>query len=82
MLRQGEIIGLRRGLYATRGDLDPRGVAGAIYGPSYVSFETALSWHGRIPDGVREIISATPKRAAYSTPPLNTPGCVSPLRGE
>jgi hypothetical protein len=70
MIAKGEIIGLRRGLYATRATLDPRGVAGAIYGPSYVSFETALSWHGMIPEGVREIVSATTKRPAYFENPL------------
>jgi len=63
MLESGELISLRRGLYASRRDLDPRCLAGPIYGPSYISFETALSWHGMIPEGVSEILSATPKRA-------------------
>jgi len=62
MLGTGELVSLRRGLYASRRDLDPRCVAGPIYGPSYVSFETALAWHGMIPEGVAEILSATPKR--------------------
>jgi len=64
MLEAGELISLRRGLYATRRDLDPRCLAGPLYGPSYVSFETALAWHGMIPEGVTEIVSATVKRAA------------------
>lgn len=64
MLESGELILLRRGLYAGRRDLDPNGLAGPIYGPSYVSFETALAWHGMIPEGVTEILSATTKRAA------------------
>jgi hypothetical protein len=64
MLGTGELVSLRRGLYATRRDLDPRCLAGPIYGPSYVSFETALAWHGMIPEGVAEILSATPKRPA------------------
>jgi hypothetical protein len=63
LLAKGELIPLRRGLYARRPDLDPHGLAGPIYGPSYLSFETALSWHGMIPEGVAEILSATPKRA-------------------
>jgi hypothetical protein len=29
-----------------------------------VSFETALAWHGMIPEGVAEILSATTKRPA------------------
>lgn len=64
MLEAGELISLRRGLYASRRDLDPHCLAGSIYGPSYISFETALAWHGMIPEGVTEILSATPKRAA------------------
>jgi len=64
MLGTGELISLRRGLYAGRRDLDPHCLAGPIYGPSYVSFETALAWHGMIPEGVTEILSATPKRPA------------------
>ena len=64
MLGAGELVSLRRGLYASRRDLDPGCLAGPIYGPSYVSFETALAWHGMIPEGVAEILSATPKRPA------------------
>ena len=48
MLETGELVALRRGLYATRRELDPRCLAGPIYGPSYVSFETALAWHGSV----------------------------------
>ena len=63
MLESGELISLRRGLYAGRSDLDPHCLAGPIYGPSYLSFETALAWHGMIPEGVTEMLSATVKRA-------------------
>jgi hypothetical protein len=64
MLGTGELVSLRRGLYASRRDFDPRCLAGPIYGPSYVSFETALAWHGMIPEGVAEVLSATTKRPA------------------
>jgi hypothetical protein len=64
MLKAGELISLRRGLYARRRNIDPHSLAGSIYGPSYISFETALSWHGMIPEGVSEIRSATIRRAA------------------
>lgn len=43
----------------------PDFLASAIYGPSYVSFETALAWHGLIPERVEEIVSATLKRATF-----------------
>lgn len=62
MIESGELIQLRRGLYATRRDLDPLALAGSIYGPSYISFETALSYHGLIPEAVYEVTSATPRR--------------------
>ncbi|OGT52763.1 MAG: hypothetical protein A3F17_08690 [Gammaproteobacteria bacterium RIFCSPHIGHO2_12_FULL_41_15] len=40
-----------------------------IYGPSYISFESALSYHGWIPEGVTVTCSATVKQ----TKSLNTP---------
>ena len=64
LLESGELISLRRGLYASRRDLDPHCLAGPMYGPSYISFETALAWHGMIPEGVKEMLSATMKRSA------------------
>jgi len=65
MLESGELISLRRGLYASRRDLDPRCLAGPIYGPSYLSFETALAWHGMIPEAVPELTSATMRRGSF-----------------
>ena len=62
MIRAGELISLRRGLYATRRDLHPFGLAASIYGPSYISFDTALAFYGCIPEAVYEITSATLKR--------------------
>jgi hypothetical protein len=67
LLASGQLISLRRGLYASRRDLDPLCLAGSIYGPSYISYETALAWHGMIPEGVIEILSATVKRHASFT---------------
>lgn len=62
MIQAGDLIQLRRGLYATRQDMNPYGLASSIYGPSYISFETALSFHGLIPEAVHEITSATLRR--------------------
>ena len=62
MIHAGELLQLRRGLYATQREINPYGLAASIYGPSYISFETALSFHGLIPEAVYEIISATLKR--------------------
>ena len=62
MIHSGDLIQLRRGLYATHRDINPYCLAASIYGPSYISFETALSFHGLIPEAVYEITSATLKR--------------------
>ena len=62
MIRSGDLFQLRRGLYATRRDINPLCLAASIYGPSYISFETALSFYGLIPEAVYEITSATLKR--------------------
>lgn len=63
MIHAGELIQLRRGLYATRLNINPYCFAASIYGPSYISFDTALSFHGLIPEAVYEITSATWKRS-------------------
>ena len=63
MIQAGELVQLRRGLYATRRDIHPYCLAASIYGPSYVSFDTALAFYGWIPEAVHEITSATLKRA-------------------
>ena len=62
MIHSGELLPMRRGLYATRPNLHPFGIAASIYGPSYISFETALAFYGLIPEAVHEIMSATLKR--------------------
>lgn len=47
-------------------------IANRIYSPSYISFESALSYYGFIPEGVPTIYSATSRKtAAYSTPLSN-----------
>jgi len=44
-------------------------IANKIYGPSYVSFEMALSYYGLIPEGVYSITSATGKKTIkFETP--------------
>ncbi len=69
MLASGELISLRRGLYLRDRAVDPLSLAAPIYGPSYVSFETALAWHGLIPERVEAILCATLKRAVeFETP--------------
>jgi predicted transcriptional regulator of viral defense system len=74
-LANGEILDIRRGLYC----LAPRyqkkpvsvyGLAQRVYGPSYISLETALSYHGWIPEAVYACTCVSYGRAKEFTTPL------------
>lgn len=73
-ISKGEIIHLRRGFYCLapryrRHPLNLPVLSQRMYGPSYVSLETALSIHGWIPEGVRAITCAVAKRSRiFKTP--------------
>ncbi|MBI2410505.1 MAG: hypothetical protein HYV32_01230 [Candidatus Kerfeldbacteria bacterium] len=47
-------------------------IANTVYSPSYVSFESALSYYGFIPEGVYSITSATTKKTATLRNALHT----------
>ena len=72
----GEVLRVKKGLYvaaplAGRAPaVNPLVLAALIYGPSYVSLETALAHHGLIPERVYEITSVTCKRAKRFHTPL------------
>lgn len=74
MQKEGELIRLKKGMYVANPtehgqEISRELIANNLYGPSYVSFQSALSYHGLIPERVRAVISATTKRAkSYSTP--------------
>ena len=62
--RAGNIIRLKKGLYVvaphiTHTELSDFLIANHLYGPSYVSAESALRWYGMIPESVYETISVT-----------------------
>ena len=59
MVKAGEIVRIKQGLYETDPQTDGILLAEAIYGPSYLSFEFALSYHGLIPEAVYQYTSAT-----------------------
>lgn len=70
----GDILPIRRGLYCLAPRYNPVGIsrnmlANLIYGPSYISLETALSFHGWIPEAVHSVSSVSLGRAkTFDTP--------------
>lgn len=72
LLRSGELLALRRGLYVAGPETDlpiPHLllIANHLRGPSYVSLESALSYWGMIPERVFEISSVTLKTSKVYT---------------
>ncbi len=73
----GEIIRVRRGLYCLgppyrRDPVNLHTVAQYIYGPSYISLESALSYHGWIPEAVYTVTSASVGESKTFRTPLGT----------
>ncbi|MDH8701700.1 putative transcriptional regulator of viral defense system [Dysgonomonadaceae bacterium PH5-43] len=66
--QEGKIIRLKRGLYVVSPDvskqlLSVELISNHIYGPSYVSMESALSYYGLIPEQVYNVRSMTINRS-------------------
>lgn len=60
--KKGFFIRLKGGLYAMRLNFPPMYlIANSLYRPSYISFETALSYYHVIPETVYSVTSATTK---------------------
>jgi predicted transcriptional regulator of viral defense system len=71
MVKKGEYIPIIKGLYETDTSTPGYLLAGSIYGPSYLSFEFALSYYGLIPEAVYTFTSATydkKKKKRFETP--------------
>jgi predicted transcriptional regulator of viral defense system len=67
MEKHKDIVRLKKGLYVvspeiSRKMLSRELIANHLYGPSYISFETALAFYGLIPEKVFAVRSATFKR--------------------
>ena len=58
-VKEGKLIKIINGLYETDINTPSYLLAGSIYGPSYISFEYALSYYGLIPERVNAITCAT-----------------------
>lgn len=66
LINEGEIIRVKKGLYALgpsyRRPYNTFVLANMLYGPSYISMQSALSHYGAIPESVSVISSMNPKR--------------------
>lgn len=75
LLRKGEVVRVKKGIYVfgekyRRRPFSREILANMIYGPSYVSLETALYHHGLIPEGVEAVTSVTEGRGRRFFTPL------------
>ena len=74
LLRRGDIIRVKKGLYVFGDELRRRPysrelLANLVYGPSFVSLDSALSFHGLIPERIEALTSVTTKRPkTFDTP--------------
>lgn len=78
-LKDGSLIRLKRGCYVMarrhrRDPVHPFAIAQNLVPGSYISFETALSFHGWIPEAVFVTASVSPGRKSqdFSTPEFGT----------
>ncbi len=73
-IQKQEILVLRRGLYCLspayrKFPIETLSIAQKLCGPSYVSVESALSYHGLIPEGVQAVTSVSlSNRKDFDTP--------------
>ena len=75
LLTGGAIVRIKKGLYCfgeglRREPISREQVANLIYGPSYVSLDYALSYHGLIPERVEVVTSVTTRRSRNFETPL------------
>jgi len=74
LLRQGVIVRVKKGLYVfgdkyRRYPYSNELLANLVYGPSYVSLDYALAFHGLIPERVEALTSITTNRSRrFATP--------------
>lgn len=59
LVRENKLFKIKKGLYETNNNINPFYLSNIIYGPSYISFQTALAYYDMIPERVYVITSAT-----------------------
>lgn len=77
LLASGTVVRIKKGLYCFGEDFRKEPIsreylANLIYGPSYVSLDYALSYHGLIPEQVNVVTSVTTRRSHDFNTPLGT----------
>jgi len=77
LVKRGDLIRLKNGFFVIAEKIEKSRVpyaqiANLLYGPSYLSFEWALSHYGAIPEGVYVTTSATAAKSKNYTTPLGT----------
>ena len=75
LLDAGDIVRVKKGLYVfghayRRAPVSRELLANLIYGPSYISLDYALAWHGFIPERVSTVTSVTTGRSRRFTTPF------------
>jgi hypothetical protein len=75
LLDAGDIVRVKKGLYVfgdayRRAPVSRELLANLIYGPSYISLDYALAWHGLIPERVTTVTSVTTGRSRSFTTPF------------
>ena len=75
LLASGAIVRVKKGLYCfgetfRRGPVVREHLANLIYGPSYVSLDYALGYHGLIPERVERVTSVTTRRSREFVTPF------------
>lgn len=77
LVKRGELIRLKNGFYVIAEKIEAipvpyEQIANLLYGPSYISFEWALSYYGMIPEGVYVVTSAAATKSKSFNTPLGT----------
>jgi len=74
-VKDGRVVKIKKGIYTLaepyrKIDPEPFAIANALKSPSYVSLQSALSWHGLIPEFVPVATSVTTGRPQVIETPL------------
>ncbi len=77
LLRDGDLVRIKKGLYVLgdpfrRRPVEPAMLANLIHGPSMVSLDYALAFHGLIPERVETLTSVTTTRPRKFQTPAGT----------